>query len=451
MNEARERLVIIGAGAAGLPVASQIRKETRDKDITVITLGRVVAYSPCALPFVLHGMIHPIENIIMKSPADYEAIGIHMMLETRVESIDLKGQVVHTDKGPVGYDILVIATGAKAFVPPITGVDAKGVHTLRWYDDCLAIEESLKGISNTVIVGAGAIGLEVATALLHRGLRVTIVELLPYVLPLILDQDMAQMVHTHLMDQGARVIVGSAVSEVLKDDGGRVRAVRVGDEVIPAEFVLMGTGVRPDAELAKAAGIEIGPTGGIVADGSLHVKVGRSFLPNVYASGDCVEVVRDFTFARATSPLGTSAHRLAMVVANNIMGRNVVLHPFTSPNVCVVGNYHVGSVGLTTHMASLAGIQVQSRIATGPAIARYFPGKSLITIKLLIDSSRRIVGGQMIGEGGGVKSRIDALSVAMASRMKVDDLATVETCYAPPVSALVDPLTLAAQSFTDVC
>ena len=451
MGTARERLVIIGAGAAGLPIASQIREETRDKDITVITLGKVIAYSPCALPFVLEGRITNIRNIIMKRPEDYEAMGIRMMLETRVERIDLKAKVIETSRGPVEFDTLVIATGAKAFIPPIPGVDAKGVNTLRWYDDCLAIEKDLEGVTNAVIVGAGAIGLEVAGALLHRKIKVTVVELLPYVLPLILDPDMAQMVHNHVTDMGARVIVGTAVSEVLKDASGRVRAVRVGGEELPAEFVLMSTGVRPDTDLAKAAGIEIGPTGGIVTDGSLHVKVGRAFLPNVFASGDCAEVVRDFTFGKTTSPLGTSARRLAMVVANNLMGRNVVLHPFTSPNVCVVGNYHVGSVGLTTHAAAQAGITVQSRTATGPAIARYFPEKSLVTIKLLIDSSRRIVGGQMIGEGGGVKSRIDMLSTAMASRMKVDDLATVETCYAPPVSALLDPLTLAAQSFTDVC
>ena len=217
MGTARERLVIIGAGAAGLPIASQIREETRDKDITVITLGKVIAYSPCALPFVLEGRITNIRNIIMKRPEDYEAMGIRMMLETRVERIDLKAKVIETSRGPVEFDTLVIATGAKAFIPPIPGVDAKGVQTLRWYDDCLAIEKDLEGVHNAVIVGAGAIGLEVATALLHRKMKVTVVELLPYVLPLILDPDMAQMVHNHVVDMGARVIVGAAVSEVLKD------------------------------------------------------------------------------------------------------------------------------------------------------------------------------------------------------------------------------------------
>ncbi len=179
--------------------------------------------------------------------------------------------------------------------------------------------------------------------------------------------------------------------------------------------------------------------------------MGRGYLPNVYASGDCVEVIKDFTYQRTISPLGTSAYRLARVVADNIMGRNSCQLPSTSPNVCVVGKLQVGSVGLTTHAAKVSGILTTSKVGTGPSAARYYPKRHVITSKLLIDTSRRLVGGQIISDGGGVKCRIDTLSVAMAAKMKIDDFAHVETCYAPPVSALVDPLTLTAQSFFDVC
>jgi NADH oxidase (H2O2-forming) len=451
MPEGGERVVIIGAGASGLPIASQIRKETKDIDITVITQGKHVAYSPCALPFVLHGVIDDFDSCIMKTPDDYANVGINIMTETDVTSIDVEGKRLETSRGEVLFDILVIATGSFPFIPPIPGVDAEGVCVLKTMEDAQRIEECLEGVDNAVIVGAGAIGLEVGSALIERGLNVTVVELLPYVLPLILDPDMAQIVHNHLIDMGARVICGAAVSEVHKDEAGKARAVTVGEEEIPAEMILMSTGVRPNTQLAKDAGIELGVSGGIVTDCSLHVKMGRQYLPNVYASGDCVEVVKDFTYQKTISPLGTSAYRLARVVADNIMGRNSYLSPFTSPNVCVVGKLHVGSVGLTTHAASTAGIKVQSRVNTGPSAARYYPKKNLITSKIIIDFSRNIVGGQIIAEGGGVKCRIDTLSVAMAAKMKVDDFAHVETCYAPPVSALVDPLTLTAQSFFDVC
>ena len=417
----------------------------------MITQGKHIAYSPCALPFVLHGVIDDFESCIMKTPDDYRNVGIDIMTETDVTRIDLEGKLLETTRGDVAFNTLVIATGSFPFIPPIPGVDAEGVCVLKTMEDAQRIEECLEGVENAVIVGAGAIGLEVGSALIERGLNVTVVELLPYVLPLILDPDMAQMVHNHLIDMGARVICGAAVSEVHKDGAVKARAVTVGDEEIPAEMVLMSTGVRPNTQLAKEAGIELGVSGGIVTDSSLHVKVGRQYLPNVYASGDCVEVVRDFTYQHTISPLGTSAYRLARVVADNIMGRNSYLAPFTSPNVCVVGKLHVGSVGLTTHAASTAGIQVQSRVNTGPSAARYYPKKNLITSKIIVDYSRRIVGGQIIAEGGGVKCRIDTLSVAMAAKMKVDDFAHVETCYAPPVSALVDPLTLTAQSFFDVC
>lgn len=451
MPSERERVVIIGAGASGLPIASQIRKETNDKEITVITQGKHVAYSPCALPFVLHGVIADFESCIMKTPADYEGVDINILTETTVESIDLEAQRLETTGGVVEYDILVIATGSFPFVPPIPGVDAKGVCVLKTIEDAQQIQEHIGKIQDAVIVGAGAIGLEVGSALISRGIKITVVELLPYVLPLILDPDMAQLVHNHLTDLGARVICGAAVTEVLKDEDGMVKGVKVGDEEIPCRMVLMSTGVRPSTELAKAAGIDLGTSGGIVTDSSLHVKVGRQYLPNVYASGDCVEVIKDFTYQRTISPLGTSAWRLARVVADNIMGRNSFLLPFTSPNVCVVGDLAIGSVGLTIHAAKSAGIQTQARVNTGPSAARYYPKRHMITSKIIIDHSRRIVGGQIISDGSGVKCRIDTLSVAMASKMKVDDFAHVETCYAPPVSALVDPLTLTAQSFFDVC
>ena len=451
MSGEREHVVIIGAGASGLPIASQVRKETKDKDITVITKGKHIAYSPCALPFVLHGVIPDFESCIMKTPDDYELVGIKILTETTVERIDLEKNQLETTAGTVAYDTLVIATGSFPFIPPIPGVDADGVCVLKTIEDAQQIEECLDKVEQGVIVGAGAIGLEVGSALIERGLGITVVELLPYVLPLILDPDMAQLVHNHLVDLGARVICGAAVSEVLKDGEGKVRGVVVAGEEIPCQMVLMSTGVRPSSELAKAAGIETGPSGGIVTDSSLHVKVGRKYLPNVYASGDCVEVIKDFTYQRTISPLGTSAYRLARVVADNIMGRNSYLAPFTSPNVCVVGNLQVGSVGLTTHAAKEAGIVTTAKVGTGPTAARYYPDRHMITSKLLIDHSRRLVGGQIISDGGGVKCRIDTLSVAMAAKMKVDDFAHVETCYAPPVSALVDPLTLTAQSFFDVC
>ena len=451
MPSERERVVIIGAGASGLPVASQIRKETKEKEITVITKGTHIAYSPCALPFVLHGVIPDFESCIMKTPDDYDVVGITVLTQTTVESIDLENEKLETTAGVIPYDTLVIATGAYPFMPPIPGVDAEGVCVLKTIEDAQHIEESLEGVENAVIVGAGAIGLEVGSALMARGVNVTVVELLPYVLPLILDPDMAQLVHNHLLDLGARVICGAAVSEVMTDDAGKVRGVVVAGEEIPCQMVLMSTGVRPSTKLAKDAGIETGSSGGIVTDSSLHVKVGREYLPNVYASGDCVEVIKDFTYQRTISPLGTSAIRLARVVADNIMGRNSYLLPFTSPNVCVVGQLQVGSVGLTTHAAKISGIQTTARVGSGPSAARYYPKRHVITSKLIVDHSRRIVGGQIISDGGGVKCRIDTLSVAMASKMKVDDFAHVETCYAPPVSALVDPLTLTAQSFFDVC
>ena len=451
MSSARERVVIIGSGASGLPIASQIRKETKDKDITVITQARHIAYSPCALPFVLHGVIPDFQSCIMKTPDDYEAVGIHILTETTVNGIDLEGQVLDTPAGPVEYDTLVIATGSFPFVPPIPGVDAENVHVLKTMEDAQGIQKGMEGVESAAIVGAGAIGLEVGSAMLERGIRVTVVELLPYVLPLILDPDMAQIVQNHLVDLGARVICGTAVTEILKDENGRVRGLKVAEEEIAVQLALMSTGVRPNSGLAKDAGIEIGPSGGIVTDASLHVKMGRQYLANVYASGDCVEVIKDFTYQRTISPLGTSAYRLARVVADNIMGRNSCQLPFTSPNVCVVGKLQVGSVGLTTHAAKISGIMTTSKVGTGPNAARYYPKRHMITSKILIDASRRLVGGQIISDGSGVKCRIDTLSVAMAAKMKVDDFAHVETCYAPPVSALVDPLTLTAQSFFDVC
>ena len=433
-----KKVVIIGAGAAGLPVASYLRasRTPEDFEITVLTDRKHIAYSPCAMPFVMSGTIPNFEGIVMRDLEHYRSKSIDLRVETTVESINVEKRTITTEQETIPYDVLVLGTGSNAFVPPIPGTDLDGVFVLKTLRDGIRIAEALKKAKNTVIIGGGAIGLETAHAFRKLGKKTTVVEVLPYILPQILDRDMAEILQRYVEDYGIRVITRTPASSI--NGKGRVESVTVGEEEIPADLVLISTGVRPRVDLAREAGLQIGETGGIVTDASLRVKKGRSYLPNVYAAGDCTEVIHAVTNRPTLSPLGTTATRQVRVVVQNILGRNAIFGPVSNPNVCVVGDYHVGSVGATSHLAEVNGISTIPSLVEGVTSARYFPEGGKIYLKLISDRTTRIIGGQIISFGGGVKERVDALSMAIHQKLYAYELANLETCYAPPVSPLVD-------------
>ncbi|MDI6903065.1 MAG: FAD-dependent oxidoreductase [Methanocellales archaeon] len=435
-----EKLIVIGGGAAGMPIASHVREKDQDMEITVFTKDRHVAYSPCGIPFVLSGEISSFEELVMHDVQYYKDKGIDVQTNTEVTAIDLGGKSIIAEGKQFDYDKLGIATGSLPLIPQIPGMDKKGVYSLRNLEDGKKVKEAMNNAEKAVIVGAGPIGLEVAAAFIKVGIDTTVVEMTPYVLPCVLDPDMASLVQSRLESLGVKVMTGFPLGSINGSD--HVEFVTVGKEVVPADLVIMCTGTRPNTCLAKQAGIEVGETDGIKVDSAMRVT------EDVYAAGDCVEVTNYITNRPCLSPLGSSAVRQAKVAAESICGGSAEFDPVLSPTVCLIGDLQVGSVGVTSHVAKQAGLIPVEGKAKGLTRARYYPDAKKIDVKLLF-FEKRLIGAQIISEEG-VKERIDALSLAIKSGMTVQQLLRAETCYAPPVSMVVDVLTLALEDVIDL-
>ncbi|MDY6958007.1 MAG: FAD-dependent oxidoreductase, partial [Halobacteriota archaeon] len=414
------KVVIIGGGAAGIPIASNIRSKDKDREICIISKDTHCSYSPCAIPFVLEGVIKSFDDMVMHTPEYYKKErNIDVRLNTKVTSIDTDNKKVFIGSEEIEYEDLVIATGGVCFTPPIEGKDLKGVYRIMHIGDGMIVKEAMDaGAKEVVVIGAGAIGMESTIAFAEAGLKTTLVEALPCLLPLILDNDLSEVVTKKLVDMGVNVITGKSATSINGAD--KVESVTVGDENIPADFVIMCVGVRPNSKLAVESGIEVGGRGGIVTDAALHVKKGRGYLPDVYAVGDCTEVVCGITHRPTGSPLGTTAVRQAKVAARNICGENATFPPVLSPNICCVGDLHCGQVGVTSHAARIGGIEPVIGKSRALTRARYYPDGKVIDIKLLF-GGEKLIGAQIISKEG-VKERIDSLSFAIKLGMTVDEL-----------------------------
>lgn len=438
------RIIIIGAHAAGCDAAAAARLTDRQAEIIMFTNERYAGYSRCGLPFVIGGHIKSFQDLIVFPLSYFRMNRIDLRTEANVTSIDAKAKTVSVQykdgrEETIQYDSLILATGARAVIPPIKGREKKGVYTLRTIEDGEMILEALKGAKSAVVVGAGLIGLEIAVAFTERGIKTTVVELLPHVLPAMLDKDMADMVQRELEAKGIRIITGKSVDEILGED--RVTGVMVAGEQIPADIVVIATGVRGNTELAEKAGIALGETRLIKVNMRMETNI-----KDIYACGDCVESIHLVTRRPTVSQLGTTAVRQARVAGINAAGGYAVFPGVLGAAVTKLFDLEIGAVGLTETFAERAGIKTDSMILSGKTKASYYPGALSITIKLVVDKeTEKVIGAEIIG-GEGVAPRINALSYAIMKEMTLRELAKAETCYAPPLSETWDPVTLTAQA-----
>jgi NADH oxidase (H2O2-forming) len=443
-----DRIVFIGAGGAGLTTAFTLARKRPDLHITLFSKDPVVAYSQCGMPFVLDKKIESFDKLVLYSPEVFKDLGLDVRTGIAVTGIDLDAKAVMTEGGEtMEYGRLVISTGSVPFVPPVPGVNLNGVHRLLTLDDGKRLAEAMDDIESVVIIGGGPIGLETAPAFLDRFIDVTIVERMPQLMPAALDPDMTKMLEDHLKEKGAVVITGKGVDSINGRD--KVESVSVGGETIKADMVLLAAGVKPNVELAKKAGIDIGPAGGIDVDEHFRVKKNGKVLDDVYAAGDCIEEINAITGRKVVCAIGTVANRQAGYLANELMDKGVPYGPVLCPAITVVGGIQIGSVGLNTRACESAGIKPVSFKAKSNTRARYYPEGGQLDIKLTADGTR-IVGAQVIGKEG-VHGRINVLTLAMRQKMTPSELADIETCYAPPVSPMIDPITYTAEMLALRC
>lgn len=440
-----KRIIVIGANAAGVEAASAARKKDHTAEITLITQEKTAGYSRCGLPFVIGGQIPSFKDLIVYSQAYFQMMKLNLKTETKATAISTKDKTVTVvDKtgvtGTLQYDSLVIATGADAFTPPIKGFEKQGIFSLRTLEDGERILQAVQsGAKSAVVMGAGLIGLETGVALTERGLKVTVVEMLPQILPQMLDADMAKLVQEHLQEHGMRVLTEKAVEEFLGDE--KVNAVMAGGEKIEADIFLSAFGVRANTRLAAEAGIPIGESRGIKTNARMETEV-----KDVYAVGDCAETPHLITHKPVCPQLGTVAVKQGKVAGINAGGGYALFPGILGSAVTRLFNIEAGVTGLTEAAAKRAGIDVVVGAISSKTRADYYPNALPIRVKLVVEKeSQRIVGAQIVG-GEEVTQRINALSFAIQKGMTVRELAKADTAYAPPLNETWEPMILAAET-----
>jgi NADH oxidase (H2O2-forming) len=438
------RIIIVGANAAGVEAASAARKKDRTAEITLITQEKTPGYSRCGLPFVIGGQIPSFKNLIVYPPAYFQMLKLNLKNETTVTAINTKDKTVTAvDKAgateTLPYDSLVIATGADAFMPPIKGREKQGILSLRNIEDGEEIDEAVKnGAKSAIIMGAGLIGLETGVALIERGLKVTIVEMLPQILPQMLDADMAKMMQEALQEKGMCILTGKTVEEFLGDD--KVTAIMAGGEKIEADLFISAFGVRANTKLAVEAGIPLGETRAIKTNMRMETDV-----KDVYAIGDCAEAPNLITHKQTCAQLGTIAVRQGKVAGTNAAGDYSQFPGVIASAVTRLFETEAGVTGLTENAAARARIAVITGAISSKTAADYYPTAKPIKVKLVVEKeSQRIIGAQIVG-GEEVTQRINALSFAIQKQMTVRELAKADTAYAPPLNETWEPMVLAAE------
>jgi NADH oxidase (H2O2-forming) len=461
-KEMTKEVVIVGGGVAGVFVLRNLLAKQDDVEeglhITLIKREKSGWVSTCGLPFALRGW-YELERTEIKKPDFYLDQGVDFRVESDVTKLNLdEKNVVLKTGGKLNYDYLVIATGRKQSVKETT---LDGVFTFNNEDDACQIEEALNAreVKNAFIRGRGIIGLQSAVAFAERGIKTTILGGPPSLLPSSLDPDMGDIIKERLEKEGVRFILDRREITAIRGKEGWVNSVVIGETVeekekIPAEIVIIGKWMVPEAALAKATGIEIGETGGIVTDRSMHVKRGRRTLNNVYALGDCAEVVDGITYRPKLNQMASTAVVQARVIADNILSDiKDQLSLYSSYEYCISptvadigGGLLMGSVGVTTDAANRAGIKTISGKATKLIKARYFPGATSLTLKLIFDAfTKKLIGAQMVGEAT-VAERVNEFAVAIRTGMTAAELRNMERCFDPSLAQLEDVTVDAAKN-----
>ena len=440
-------IIIIGSGAAGITAASSARKTDPDAKITVFTEDVDIAYSPCAIPWAIEGKI-AWDIMVMHTPEHYsENKNINVLTRTKVDSVDDAAKTVTAGGRTYRYDSLIVATGGKVFMPQINGVGLDGVLVVRTVQDGKRIQSRLNNVKKVAVCGAGAIGLEMAVALLNLGKEVTVVEMMDQVLPRIADKDMADRVQKYLEDKGIKFVLGAPMQAVNGTD--KVSGVAAGGRDYPCEMVILTTGVRANTDIPKQIGLDIGQLGAVVVSPTLQPYKRGRIVPDVFAAGDVIQLESAVMPGPTMSQLGSSAVRQGMVAGTNAAGGKALYGPVASPWVSVIGDIEIAGTGLSIGLAAWYGVEVICGMADGLTRARYDPDAKSMIVKVLADTaSRRLIGAQIIA-GEGATGRIDWLTSAIVSGMTAEDfLIRAENAYCPPTSMVKDVVISAVE---DLC
>jgi NADPH-dependent 2,4-dienoyl-CoA reductase/sulfur reductase-like enzyme len=444
-----ERLLIVGGDAAGMTAAATARRRRRPDELEIVAFERGVytSYSACGIPYLIGGQVESVDALVARGPAEHARRGLDVRTGAEVVALELDRATVRVRDLADGtevdepFDRLVLATGSTPRRPPLPGADAAGIFGVQTLEDGLAVRAALDGRDGRhgVIVGGGYVGLELAEALVRRGLHVTLVEAAPQPMTT-LDPEMGALVTDALREVGVTVRLGERV-EGFEVDAGAVRAVRTSADVtLPADVVILGLGVRPNSELASDGGLAVGASGGVTVDD--HTATSAA---GVYAAGDCVESFHRVSRRPIVAALGTHANKQGRVAGINATGGDATFPGVLGTAATKICRFEVARTGLNEAEAADAGFDAFATSIETTTRAGYFPGATPIRVRIVVEaSSGRLLGAQIVGEEGAAK-RIDVLAAAIWNDMTVEEIASLDLSYAPPFGPVWDPALLAAR------
>lgn len=445
--------MVIGGDAAGMSAASQARRRRPPDDLEIVAFerGRHTSYSACGIPYLVGGVVDDPDRLVARTPETFRsryAIDVHLRHEVVAVDLDRRAvRVADLDAGEERwepFDELMVATGAVPLRPDLPGVDAGGIHGVQTLDDGVALLRLLAEDQprRAVVVGGGYIGLEMAEALVMRGLEVTLVEAGPQPMGT-LDPDMGALVADALSGVGVTLHTGEPV-QGFDTDGGRVRSVVTAERTLPTDLVVLGLGVRPNSTLAAEAGIPVGATRGVVTDRRMHTSA-----EGVWAAGDCVESFHLVSRRPVVIALGTHANKQGRVAGINIGGGYATFPGVVGTAISKICGVEVARTGLTEAEASRAGLDWLSENVESTTRAGYYPGTRPMRTKIVAEKrSGRLLGAQIVGQVGAAK-RIDGLAIALWNGMTVEEMTGLDLAYAPPFAPVWDPVLIAARKVAE--
>lgn len=438
------KVVIIGGIAAGMSAAAKFKRLSPNDDVVVYEKGDIVSFGACGLPYYVGGFFEDSNEMIARTPEAFREAGVEIHTKHEVTNVDFSNKKVtvkNLNTNEVleeSYDKLMIASGARAIIPPIKNIDLENVVTLKSMDDGNKLRELMSKEENKkiAIIGAGFIGLEAAEAAKHRGKEVTVIQLQDRVLQEVFDKDITDLLEEELRENGVNLLLSETVTELIGD--GKVSKVKTNKREIEADIVILATGVKPNTDFLNWDEIKMIRNGAIVVD-----KYGRTSVEDVYAAGDCATINSLITDREIYVPLATGANKLGRIVGENLAGQNNSFQGSMASSCIKVMDMEAARTGLSEKEVLNLGFNYKTKFITDMNQTSYYPGRERIYVKLIYDAHTRVIlGGQVAGYKDAVQ-RCNVLAACIYAKMTTEQLGMLDLCYAPPFSRTWDVLNVA--------
>lgn len=438
-------ILVIGGVAAGTKTAAKLKREHRDYNVTIITMGKDISYAGCGLPYYVGGVIENKESLIVNTPENFEKLTqVKVITNTEALKINRDSKIVSTknvvtnEEKEFKYDKLVIATGADPIKPNLDGINLKGVYYVRTPEDAIKLRDIIENdeIKRAVVVGGGFIGLEIAENLLENNIKTTVIDASESIPPGF-DKEISLYLQEKLIDNGIMVLTNEKVVSIIGDE--KVSKIKTDKRVIKADLVIMSVGIKPNTKIAEECGLNLEDNKTISVDYNMQTSD-----ENIFAVGDCASVKNIITNKVTWSPMGSSANKEGRCVARTIAGKESKFKGVLGTSIVKLLDINAARTGLTEEEAISLGYNTESVIVPLDDKAHYYPGAGLLFIKLVADiDSEKILGAQVFGKGS-VDKQIDIVATAIHFGGKLSDLQDLDLAYAPPFSTAISPLGHAA-------